>query len=247
MAEQQNSPDLSLPNNVGSSDVHFPESSTTEAFMRFLIGNSIESLKYLQVRLAEAEAQTLLSVRTAEGRDQETEYERLRFALIGLLFVSRRNTTQGLSTLLSSTRKTARTLDDAVYQLFRNPLTGPFVRPFKVLTDAIVWQVEDEVHRWVRIGRLEEKQGRAISKVIASQLLEEFIELLSENPELGELVQQQSIGLAGEMVDAMRQMAFNADALVDGLLRRRAPTQRSAETNMALPPTHGNPPDKRTS
>ena len=52
------------------------------------------------------------------------------------------------------------------------------------------------------------------------QIIDEFINQLAENPELQELVTQQSLGLASEARDEVRERTVTADNIMENLVRR---------------------------
>ena len=53
-----------------------------------------------------------------------------------------------------------------------------------------------------------------------TDVVDELISQLAENPELEALVQQQSVGLASEIVDGVRTQTVTADALMERSVRR---------------------------
>lgn len=94
------------------------------------------------------------------------------------------------------------------------------------------------VEGWIARGRYEERFGRTLSRQLAGRpineivdylaenphvykLVEEQLERLRENPEpVRELVQNQSVSMAAEAVDELREQGVTADNLIEGFVRR---------------------------
>lgn len=86
--------------------------------------------------------------------------------------------------------------------------------------------------RWVEVGRAEEARSRALARVAFDKTVDQYIEYLTTNPEVQELVQTQSTGLANEVIEEVRERTVSADSLLEGMARsflRRLPRR-------ALPP-----------
>jgi hypothetical protein len=66
------------------------------------------------------------------------------------------------------------------------------------------------------------------------EIIDEFINRLSENPELQALITEQSLGVASEMRDEVRERTVTADNLMEGLVRRVL--RRSPRAELPGPP-----------
>ncbi len=111
---------------------------------------------------------------------------------------------------------------------------------------------EAVVESWIARGRYEERLGRHLSRQLAGRpineivdylaenphvykLVEEQLERLRENPEpVRELVQNQSVSMAAEAVDELREQGVTADNLIEGFVRRVL--RRPAREELPPPP-----------
>ena len=83
---------------------------------------------------------------------------------------------------------------------------------------------ENTARSLVDEGRAEEQNGRLLAGMTVQEVIDEFINYISDNEELAELVRdqigQQSIGMAGVVVDNSRRLTSTADNLLEGIVRR---------------------------
>ena len=163
-----------------------------------------------------------------DHRADESERDALRLALIGWLFEAEERLESGMDTGARLLDRLARRLDAAAAPLTQNRLARPARRRFTRLAA----RGEAEVERWIARGRREEARGKRLAQAAYSQTIDEYIEYLARSPELQELVQSQSEGLAGEVVEELRERTVSADAFLEGFARRmmgRAPRRALAE------------------
>ncbi len=73
--------------------------------------------------------------------------------------------------------------------------------------------------RWIERGHAEEPLSRNIARLGVQEITDEFINQLAQNEEVKTLVQDQSMGLATEAVDQVRERTFSADTLVERIAR----------------------------
>jgi hypothetical protein len=104
------------------------------------------------------------------------------------------------------------------------------------------------VEQWIQLGRSEEAELRLLARHAANETIDEFIRRLSENPELQDLIQEQGVGLATEVVGGVRSQTVAADATVERLarsvFRRSSPAAPAAEPT-AEPTTKSSPASKK--
>jgi hypothetical protein len=119
--------------------------------------------------------------------------------------------------------------------------------------DRLKWRIEQlafdwtvAIVRWSAVGRWEEQQGRQLARQAAVSLLDEFLDYMARNPEVRELLEQQSASMAGTAVGALRERTVSADTSIERLvhsLLRRPGGARSAE--LIPGPSTSRPPDLR--
>jgi hypothetical protein len=91
---------------------------------------------------------------------------------------------------------------------------------------------QQEVERWIARGRSEEQRGRVVAALAFDETIDAFLEYLTQNPEVKDLVQSQSTGLANEVLEEARERAVSADHFLESLARsllRRVPRSRLPE------------------
>lgn len=189
------------------------------ALTGLLIGLGLEGVEELIERLQQYEAEIQAA---AEGEPAdtsvkiETAEDRLRFALVGFLFDTQARVRRGVSL-------GARALDVmlGISTKATRPITHSRLgRPFQRRYDRLVNLGEETLARWVDLGRDEEPATRELARRTYNNIVDEFIERLADNPEVQQLVQQQSIGLASEIRDEVRERTVTADNVVEDIVRR---------------------------
>jgi hypothetical protein len=125
------------------------------------------------------------------------------------------------------------------------PWTGPlkaiyhsqFTAPVRTRFESLVARGEAETARWVKLGKAEDAHSRRLAQVAFDKSVDEYIEYLTSNPEVQELVQKQSTGLANEVIEEVRERTVSADNLLEGIARsllHRVPRAALPEPSPAL-------------
>jgi hypothetical protein len=192
------------------------EFSPLRTLSRLLVGGMLEGADELIRRLQQWEAanRSLAEGKgepvAEDGEDKEIEY--LRYALIGMLFESQtrmRNRVERLS------RRTNSFLSKVLAPAAENP----YLKFMHFRVKQLLWDEESPIERWIEIGRREEIRSRTMARQAIIGSVDEFIAHLSHNPELQEVVQQQSVGLASELIDEVRERTVTVDTLVERFAR----------------------------
>lgn len=200
--------------------------NTGQAVLRLIVGLTLEGTDELSRRLREWETRITQeheppsSSSTGTQSKSLSEGERLYYALIGMSFAARQRVERDMTEWLSSPGRVMQGLIDLTNDLSENPLLRPLVQPIKEQAEAVSQHVHDEIERWVAIGQAEEQRSRAVARIAVPEVIDEVLEMLADNPELQDLIQQQSVGLAGEVVDSVREVTVTADSVVEAIARR---------------------------
>lgn len=192
--------------------------------LRLLVGTAVEGSDEFRrrARLWQAEMNISDPSRMVISLEDETDAARLRYTLVGFLF-------QAIDAGYNSLNLLERVSSQA-YTIFS--------RMFAPLSKSRLWQPVQEhyefygekgesiVNSWINTGRREEQVSRAlVRKQAYEELINDVIEYLAQKPEVRELVQQQSVGMAGEIVGDLRERSSEFDSLleerVNTLLRRQ--------------------------
>ena len=154
----------------------------------------------------------------------------LRFTLIGLLFEAQDKFNSRLQTV-----SRAGSLINNITAPIVRPLTRSWlIPPLRRRYDALVERGEDELNRWTTLGRSEYIRSRAMTQTAVESTYQETIDTLANDPEIQELIQTQGIGLAGEVVDELRERSVSADNFLDGFVR--AILRRTPRSELPPPP-----------
>lgn len=194
-----------------------------------LVGAAIEGSNELLGRLREYEAELkALAASEAEtapedeaagvqgSGEPETAFDTLRYMLVGLVFDAQRSVGHGLGLAARATDSYLTMAVKASRPLTHNALT----RPFQSRIDRLAARGQTRVARWIEDGRAVEPTSRALARMTYSEIIDDFINHLAENPEVQALVTKQSLGLASEVRDEVRERTVTADNVVESLVRR---------------------------
>jgi hypothetical protein len=106
--------------------------------------------------------------------------------------------------------------------------------PFRRNFESLVQRGQDEVDRWIVIGRTEESNSRLLAQTAIIESVDEGVEYFAANPEVQNLVQTQSISLAGELITEVRERSVSADTFLEGLVRMMF--RKSPRSELPPPP-----------
>jgi hypothetical protein len=105
-------------------------------------------------------------------------------------------------------------------RLTETPLARPLRRPI----ERRVWNLVQACELAIRDGRREAHQAQLLAAKTLGDISSDLFEAIAENPELTMLIRrqvgQQSMGLAGTIVDNTRQVTITADDVAEGMMRR---------------------------
>lgn len=219
-----------------------PEALAT--LMRLLVGGAVIGVEELQRRSRQwqAEISQTAAHKMVIAPLAELERNRQRHTLIGLLF----ETPEALSRRLARVGQASGAAAGLVGKVSSPIVNSRLVRPLKRRVDNLVRQGEANIERWAERGQVEEQVSRALAEQAIAELFDEVmaevITQLAQKPEVRELLQQQSVGLAGEVIGEVRQRTASADALLERVARtllRRSPHEAVVELPVPAVPSAG--------
>ncbi|MEJ2710885.1 MAG: hypothetical protein P8074_24965 [Anaerolineales bacterium] len=151
----------------------------------------------------------------------ETSRDLMRFALTGFLLDSSVRASRWISTAEYVSNEAAGFLFSAFRPFTHSRLMRPARRRFYRFVDT----GEKLVEGWIDAGRIRENESRLIARQAATIIIDDFIDYLSTNKEIRELVQEQGVSMTGEAVAEIRERSANADEFAEQIfniiLRRR--------------------------
>jgi hypothetical protein len=213
-----------------------PGVADAQLVTRILVGLLTSGSGELMQRLRELEQDIEThpdSVEPAKSENEETTSDLLRYLAIGLLMRGQRRAIRGARNGLYFSLGTASWFFDKMHGLANRRLVRPFTRP----VSSRLRDLEEATAALMAEGRREEQLSRLLAREAALETIDDVTEIVSENPEVTQMLTQvvggQSVGLASMMRDNARQLGLTSDDAVEGILRRllrRTPRR-------ALPPS----------
>jgi polyhydroxyalkanoate synthesis regulator phasin len=197
-----------LPKAVPSVD----ENSSISVLAYLAMGGAILAADEIQSRLNQKRSRVLRSQQ--EGvllTHPDDDRDQLRYALIGLMLQAPGSVQKGLSGLGRLANGVFEIISAAVRPVSNSRLAKPLHTQFETL----VQRGEQIVAEWV--------VSRDMVQDTAEDVVDDLVELLANRPELRELIQQQSIGLAQEFSGELQSRSAAADSLLERVAYRILP------------------------
>lgn len=185
------------------------------AATRLLVGALVEGSVQFKERLERWDVATAVADAAAEP-GEKTAADQLRYTLIGMLFHAQAQV---------KTRQIPffKRASGAAFHSF-NRIAGAFIphtvsRSVNGRVDAWAAKGETRVKEWMATGQREEAHGRQLAALALQESIDEFIKSLAENKELQDLITEQSMSLAAESMDSVRERTVTGDALAERFVR----------------------------
>jgi hypothetical protein len=220
-------PPALVPGNVRSAVQGAPaEPDVLEILASLLLGGAAEGGDILGERLKRWQAATTnRSSQLYSESPDESEEERLRYAMIGLLAQAPDLAQGALSTAIDAAASAYSLFSGWLSPVTRSSPMQPILRRY----DRLVAHGATVVDRWVDAGRTVEQRSRALARHAAvdgqDEVVEEVVGILAQEPAIRDLVTQQGVGMASELMGAIRARTLEADTRwerrIRALFRRR--------------------------
>jgi len=155
-----------------------------------------------------------------QGPDQGKALDPVLDLVLGLYMRGQRRVVRGARRGVGSSLQAANWLLTKADRWTDNRLA----RPFRRRVAARLGQAEKEVKRIRWEGRLERQQSRLLATATVSQMIDDLMAYISDDPEFNRVIQEQfgrqSKGVASVFVDNARTMTVATDNLAERVLRR---------------------------
>ena len=209
------------------------EQQEFRTLLRFLIGSAIEGSDEFRrrLRLWQVELDIVPPSEMVVESADESGTDRLRHALLGIFF----QTLDAWSDNLNSLDKRSSRAYRRVSRLFEPLTTSRLLRPARDNYEYMVAKGESLLERWINRGRREERVSRRLVRLQAyDDMIDDVLDYMAKKPEVRDLVQQQSIGMAGEVLGEFRERSTYVDSYIENtanviLGRRRKESQPPPE------------------
>ncbi len=209
--------------------------SRLRSLTRLMVGGALVGYDVLLQRLSAKELE--LDQRNAsegesatQGDKTDVRDDKLRLALIGLIFDMQDTLDRGLETADQASRLTGKALETMLRPIYSSRLLSPMRNRF----EQLALRGQQEVDRWIEIGRREETIGKELANTVLVEQVSDSIEYLAANEKVQELVQSQSVGLIGEIVEETRERSVSADNYLEAWVRTML--RRPMRSELPKPP-----------
>ncbi len=135
------------------------------------------------------------------------------YALVGLIFEGEETLERWWNLSMRAGKLAARAADPLIKPLTKIP------NPAKKPVDALAERGQSKIEQWTARGREETEQSLQVTQTAVTSTMDETIAYMAQNPALEELVQQQGMSLAQQMLEQVRQMCLSADYMLEGSIR----------------------------
>ncbi len=212
---------LSVPPVTPAAPPPDPEFDAYLAVVKTLLGGAVEGTAELARRLERLEAALRASDDGPPGPGAvNSTADVLRYLVFGASLSAADGLRQRAVRLAEASDVFIRVTGSAVAPLTRSRLTRRVVGPFDRALGRMVNRGQTRVNAWVELGRANEPTARLVARQAYLEAVDDFIGHLSQNQQLSDLVQEQSVGLATEFVEEVRERTVSADTLAESIVRR---------------------------
>lgn len=209
--------------------------SRLRSLTRLMIGGALTGYDSLLRRLSAKELELEQRTTPQGGSDSPSDKtamqgDNLRLAIIGFIFDMQDTLGKGLETADQMSRSTGRVLEEVFKPIYSSQLLSPMRNRF----EQLALRGQQEVERWIEIGQREETISRELANTTLVEQVNDSIEYLAANEKVQELVQSQSVGLIGEIVEETRERSVSADNYLEAWVRTML--RRPMRSELPKPP-----------
>jgi hypothetical protein len=199
------------------------DAETLYLFTRFLTGLAVMGGEELFERLRTFQAEyddKLASGRVKDESGDENGIDTLRYLLIGAVLRGQKRAVRRFQSGVNFSFRVSSSLLNTIAGLTDNT----WMRPMREPIEGKVQEWQEEAKTMVREGRAAEENGRFLVQETVPDLIDDFIDYLAQNPQLAELIRaqigEQSVSMAGVVMDNSRRISIGADNVLEGVIRR---------------------------
>jgi hypothetical protein len=150
----------------------------------------------------------------------ETEIDQMRYLMVGSLYQVQKLAMRGARKGFRFSLRASGAMLGAFYAITDNSLLRPMQKP----VDVVLSNVAHDADQALRMGRSEEEQSKAIAKETISEIMDDVVDSIADNPKVAKAVQDivgsQSMGMAQMGLDGARSATSASDDAVEGVIRR---------------------------
>ena len=144
----------------------------------------------------------------------------IRHALIGLAFEMQEQVRMQTPRLLAAADQIISDVTRPAQGILNHiPIVGSLSRSLGLQYDAMQKRGEDRLQRWIAIGQREEARSRVLADQTFTRIVDDVINYLADKPEVQDLIAGQTTGLAGEVLNEVRERTVSGDSFLEGIVR----------------------------
>jgi hypothetical protein len=151
----------------------------------------------------------------------------IRYALIGLAFDLQDQVRVQTPRLLAAADQILSDVTRPAQGILNHiPLVGSLSKSLGLQYGTLQKRGEDRLKRWIAIGQREEARSRVLADQTFTRIVDDVIDYLADKPEVQNLIAGQTTGLAGEVLNEVRERTVSGDSFLEGVVRavlRKAP------------------------
>ncbi len=161
-------------------------------------------------------SQVSLPAPTAAPRVRSQADIDLQNTLVGLLIASAQGVDGVTRRLDRATRLASRMIDPLVSPVVGSKVLSPIRRSW----EGMVSRGQEEVDTWKQLGEEETSRGQELLQNVTMSTVNASIDYITVQPEVTDLVTHQTTTITTELLTLFRELLFNLDFILEGLLRR---------------------------
>jgi hypothetical protein len=144
----------------------------------------------------------------------------IRHALIGLAFELQDQVRVQTPRLLAAADQIISDVTRPAQSILNHiPIIGSLSKSLGLQYDAMQKRGEDRLKHWIAIGQREEARSRVLADQTFTRIVDDVIDYLADKPEVQNLIAGQTTGLAGEVLDEVRERTVSGDSFLEGIVR----------------------------
>ena len=236
------------------------QTGMVRALTRLSVGLTIIALEAVADQLQQAEQETVLKTPPKPAPTKEVVVEVVdgkpilghrparssRHALIGFVFDAQARLSEGVNQL----QEVGQEVESRVSRVLAPVTSSRAFAPVRRRYDTVVRRATAQIYRWEELGRTEEAYSRELADNTSEKLINTTLNYVNQSPQVQEFIQEiisaQSMGMAGEAIEEVRERTVTGDILLERVVRsifRRRPRESlplpptAVSTNGARPPT----------
>jgi hypothetical protein len=214
--------------------------STTRLLVGLALVGSDELLKRLQ--LLERDFDALppdpeeMAARIRTSPTGQHIPDDVRHALIGLAFELQDQVRVQTPRLLAAADQIISDVTRPAQSVLNHiPIIGSLSKSLGLQYGAMQKRGEDRLQRWIAIGQREEARSRVLADQTFTRIVDDVIDYLADKPEVQNLIAGQTTGLAGEVLNEVRERTVSGDSFLEGIVR--AVLRKSPRAELPPPAT----------